>query len=185
MIEIWVPIKEYSDEYLVSNLGKIKSVKYNKILKPFKRGEYLAVRLYKKGKHKDMMVHRIVANEFLTKINKKCEVNHLDGNKSNNCVDNLEWCTHSNNIKHAYRTGLMKTTQKQRDTARKNQKQAVKATSKHIVQYDLKGNILKEWNSIAEANRALGKYGGSHIGKVCKGQLCQAYGYVWKYKEEI
>ena len=106
--EIWKIIENFPD-YEVSNQGRVKSLKFGKeiILTPGKNKGYLIVKLYKNGKKYNKTVHRLVLKAFKPNedLNKN-ECNHIDGNKTNNCVENLEWCTHSENIKHAFRVGL-------------------------------------------------------------------------------
>lgn len=113
----WKPVKGFEDFYEVSEDGRIKTIervitlpshsylKKERILTQFKDGRgYMHVKLYDgKGKPKSLCIHRIVASTFILNDDKtKLEVNHIDGNKSNNCVSNLEWCTRGENIKHAY-----------------------------------------------------------------------------------
>lgn len=104
MKETWYPVKDFN-EYQVSNWGRVKSLRFNKekILKQGKhpRG-YLQVCL----KGKVLLVHILIAEAFLVKPNYKVEVNHKDGDKTNNYVSNLEWSTHSENNLHAFKTGL-------------------------------------------------------------------------------
>jgi hypothetical protein len=112
MIEEWKTIEGYSD-YQISNLGRVKSTyKYRgsskrirKICKYF--NGYLYVGLYKENKIKACKIHRLVLSAFKPIEDPELyQCNHIDGNKSNNNIDNLEWCTGSENIKHAFRTGL-------------------------------------------------------------------------------
>lgn len=107
-IEIWVSVKGYEERYEVSSFGKVKSVKYNKILKPSDdQVGYLQVILYDKNvKTKTFKVHRLVALNFVPPIIGKDQVNHIDGVKRNNYASNLEWCTRSENTKHKYAIGL-------------------------------------------------------------------------------
>ena len=113
MKEEWRDIKGYEGLYQISNLGRVKSLardtnnqycKVDKIIKanPNKWG-YLNVNLYKKGKGKPFKVHRLVALHFIENPENLPEVNHKDENKSNNCVDNLEWCTSKDNCNHGTR----------------------------------------------------------------------------------
>ena len=104
----WRNIKGYDGCYKVSSDGRIKSTKrtVDRILKPSVSSGYLYVNLCKGGSYKPHRIHRIVADEFLGDHCGKMEVNHKDGNKFNNCVSNLEWCTHKENIKHAVDHGL-------------------------------------------------------------------------------
>lgn len=109
MQEIWKDIKEYEGLYQISNLGNVKSLKRNKLLKPIKdKDGYLCVTLYKMCKLKEKKVHRLVAQTFILNPENKPQVNHIDGNKQNNVVNNLEWCTRLENIEHAWKIGLMK-----------------------------------------------------------------------------
>lgn len=116
MEEIWKDIKGFEGEYEVSNTGKIKSKKRKneRILIPdVDRYGYLRVCLfYSKGGYIRKKVHRLVAEAFLPNVNELPQVNHKDGDKKNNNVDNLEWCTAKENLRHALETGLRKKTYK-------------------------------------------------------------------------
>ena len=112
MKEIWKNITLYknmfADKYLVSNLGRVKSLhKSEKILKPSRiKNKYLNINLCKKGLQKTAKIHVLVAHEFLGPRPEGLEINHIDGNKLNNNVNNLEYCTRSENHKHAYDLGI-------------------------------------------------------------------------------
>ena len=104
--EVWKPIKGYEHKYEVSNLGNVRSLDYNntgtiKILKPQRRthtgNDYLFVNF--SGKMK--FIHRLVAQAFIDNPNNKPCINHIDGNKQNNTLDNLEWCTYQENENHS------------------------------------------------------------------------------------
>jgi len=120
--EIWKDIPGYEGLYKVSNLGNIKSLKRlflhqgkrllqinERILKPlvYKKG-YPMVGIFKDGVTKKAYIHRLVAQTFIPNPENKQQVNHKDGNKQNNTASNLEWCTQSENIQHAFKTGLNK-----------------------------------------------------------------------------
>lgn len=105
-MEIYKVISNYPN-YEVSNLGNVRNKKTGKVLKPGKDGDgYLHVVLCKEGKTKLFKVHRLVANAFLQNPNNKPQINHINGIKTDNRLENLEWVTCSDNIKHAFRTGL-------------------------------------------------------------------------------
>lgn len=106
MKETFKEIKDYENQYLISNLGIVISLKRNTILKPQTYNGYYQIGLNKNSKLKWKTIHRLVANAFIPNSNNKPCVNHIDGNKQNNYVDNLEWVTHSENVKHAFKIGL-------------------------------------------------------------------------------
>lgn len=105
--EIWRDVVGYEGKYKVSNKGRVKTFqrKIIRILIP-KNEEYFSVDLSKFGKQKIILVHRLVAKAFIPNPENKPFVNHKDGNKLNNCVENLEWSTVAENTQHAYDTGL-------------------------------------------------------------------------------
>ena len=118
--EEWKSIKGYEGLYMVSNLGRVKSlcgfngheyVKREKILNPYKqkagKNYYRSVvKLSKDGNRKDFKAHRLVAAAFIPNPELKSNINHIDGNPLNNRVDNLEWCTQKENVIHAIDTDL-------------------------------------------------------------------------------
>lgn len=119
MEEIWKDIEGYEGLYQISNLGRVKSLGRvidtisgkrsirSSIMKPH-GSPYHFVYLREKGVSKYHAVHRLVAKAFIPNIEDKPQVNHIDGNKTNNIVGNLEWVTRSENMLHAYKTGLEK-----------------------------------------------------------------------------
>ncbi len=179
MEEIWKDIKGYEGLYQVSNYGKVKSLKRNneKILKVFSDNNYLNVDLFKNKKKRRYKVHRLVAIAFIPNIDKKTEVNHIDGDKENNFVGNLEWCTSSENMQHAFKTGLAKVNKNMQGRFGKNH-----PNSKSVNQYTLDNVFIKSWESTKNIEREL-KIHHSHISKCCKGKIKTAGGYIWKYKE--
>ena len=100
MKEIFKPIFGYEEIYYISNLGNVKIIESGKILKSGKNRGYLTVNLSKKGVKKTFRVHRLVANAFLENTKNYEEVNHIDENKENNRVDNLEWCDRKYNMNY-------------------------------------------------------------------------------------
>lgn len=110
-MEVWRPISEYPN-YEVSNFGRVRSINHidklnrvreGKILKPCfdSNGNYLHVNLRKDGKQKSTNVHRLVAITFIPNPNNYTDINHIDRDKTNNCVSNLEWCTRKYNNEYS------------------------------------------------------------------------------------
>lgn len=166
--EIWKDIEEYEKLYQVSNLGNIKSLIKNKILKPnITRTGYLYVNLYKNGIPKHYYIHRLVAKNHLINPNNYTQINHKSEIKSDNRVENLEWCSNNYNMNYG--------TIKERMIETKT-----KQCGKKISQYDLKGNFIKTWNSIREIERIL-KIPHQNIIRCCKGKVKTAGNYIWKY----
>ena len=192
-MELWADIKNYENYYQVSNFGRIRSLnrkfecngknQYSsfktvktykgKIIKPLldNRG-YFYVFLCKNNVKKNIPIHRLVAKTFIPNPENKPQVNHIDGNKTNNNVTNLEWATCSENIQHAYRNNLFTN---QLESLKKIQKN----NEKSVLQYDLNGNFIKEWESIKEAKKELKV--SSHISCCCNGKRKTAGGYIWKF----
>ena len=128
---MWKDIKNYEGLYQVNELGEVKGLVNNKILKPTKHSEgYLQVRLSKNNIKKAHYIHRLVAQAFIdNKENYPC-VNHKDENKTNNCVSNLEWCDHKYNDNYGTR----------------NQRMGNSKSIK-VYQFDLQGNLLNSFRN--------------------------------------
>lgn len=172
--EIWKDIAGYEGLYQINNYGDVKSLNYGntkkeKILKPHNNDGYYDVTLYKHGKHKQYKIHRLVAQNFIPNPKNKPQVNHKDGNKINNNVNNLEWVTNSENIKHAFKTNLHK---KYYGSDHNN--------AKKIKQYTLEGKFIKEWGSIVEASIYY-KTTKENIFSCLKHKSKTAKGYKWEY----
>lgn len=176
--EIWKPIKGYEEYYEISNFGIVRRIRYDNIAnkKEYKIPNYIKSRLDKdgyvrytlslKGKTKMAFAHRLVAEAFIPNPNNLPQVNHIDGNKQNNHVDNLEWCTIRENNIHALKTGL-------RDM--KNNK-----LSKKVGQYDLNNKLINTFLSSADVERKLGICS-AHVRNCCRGKLKTYKGFIWKY----
>lgn len=166
-MEIWKPIKGF-DDYEVSNFGNVRSYKRKNVYllkKHINQKGYHRVRLAKDNEGKMYFLHRIVAHNFIGDI-ENLEINHKDGNKQNNNVDNLEIVTKSENTKHAYETGLRK---------RPNKKVLM------LEPESLK--VIREFESILSAAEFVGvNYAG--VSKVCSGKRKLAGGYSWRLKED-
>ena len=113
MVEIWKDIKGYEGLYQVSNLGRVKSLRKNIIMKEaLKEERYLSITLHKNKTRKSFYIHRLVAQAFVSNPNNYPEVNHKDENKQNNQMDNLEWCTPKYNANYGTRNKRLSELQK-------------------------------------------------------------------------
>lgn len=128
----------------------------------------MQVRLYKDTNSKDYKVHRLVAKAFISNIEHKPEINHIDGNKQNNRVDNLEWCTRKENEQHAVRYGLH------------NYQGAIAKTSKKVKAFNIKTKEVLIFKSLSEASREL-KIDCSNICSCCKNRIKSIGGYKFSY----
>ena len=174
MQEIWKDIKGFEGMYQVSNMGNVKSLNYNhtnesKMLIPLKRKDgYLKVRLYKNKGYGTFFVHRLVAETFIKKVPNKIIINHKDGNKSNNRVNNLEWCTQKENVNHAYKIGRKKLTR-------------YYGRTRIVGQYDLNNNLIKIWETLSDIEKELG-FDDSAIWCCCNNKTKKSYNFIWKYE---
>lgn len=192
-MEVWKDIKDYEGLYQINNKGEVKALEKTiwngqgclyfpekiRKLNPDKDG-YLNITLSNKGKVKTFKIHRLVAEAFIPNPNNLPEVNHKDGDKTNNNVDNLEWCTRKENQKHAFRIGLIN-----QNGERNHMYGKLGADNPNSIPiYQLNkntGDIIREYDSLASAGRDLGVNTGK-ICLVCQGKRNSAYGYKWKYK---
>lgn len=108
VLEVWKAIRGYTGLYEVSSTGKVKCLNTNTIKIRPHINKYVYVSLTKKGVSKSYLVHRLVARSFIKNKKYKPQVNHINGIKNDNRVQNLEWCTASENIQHALAAGLIK-----------------------------------------------------------------------------
>ena len=164
VFETFVKIDGF-EKYEVSNLGKVRNIKSGRILKPWlDKDGYLVHGLYKNNKQNQLLLHRIIATAFIDNPEEKPCVNHIDENKLNNDLSNLEWCTERENNIHGTRT-----------------KRAAGKLSKKVIQLDLNDNVLNEFESMRQAERETGVLVGN-ISSCCNGKTKSAGGYKWRRK---
>ena len=177
-------IKGFND-YSITKDGQVFSHKTNRFKKQFVFPTgYVGISLYINKISKNYYIHRLVAETYLTNIESKCQVNHINGIKSDNRVENLEWVTQSENAIHAIKNGLFIPPQKNRLDL-----------SKEVYQYDLHGKFIAKFPSVNEASRITGILQ-RHISSCARGgeyrisggikkfvKTNSASGYKWHYQE--
>ena len=191
MSEEWRDIQGYEGLYQVSNLGNIKSLfRYKKILKksPVSSG-YLSVELWKDKKNRRHLIHRLVAKAFIPNPEQLPQINHKDEDKTNNQVDNLEWCTAKYNMN--YGTGNSRRRENTDYKAIPHELRVKWATEnskfrwKPVLQKE-NGIVIARYENMYMAERAVNpnhKPNGN-ISMVCRGKRKSAYGFQWEYAKE-
>ena len=166
-MERWKPIIGWEDKYAISDQGRVKNIITGQEIPQHDNGiGYKKVHLWRNGVGETRCyVHRIVAEVFLGKNEKRTEVNHKDGNPSNNDLSNLEWVTSGENTKHAIYRGTL--------CAWGNKAKPIEGTN------ILTGEV-KRFATISEAERTIGS---KHICNVLKGQRKKCKGYTFRYLE--
>lgn len=182
-MEEWRDIKGYEGLYKISSLGRVLSLQrtfytgvnnrvctiHDTIMSPSKTKKgYLRITLYKNGVPKGFQIHRLVAEAFIPNPNNFPEVNHKNEIKDDNKLNNLEWCTSKYNTEYtkAYIHSLPK---------------AVDKVKRKVIQMNLAGEFIKEWESASEAARFLG-VSQSSISLCCRGKRNKCKNYKWKFK---
>lgn len=154
------PLEGFDQQYVIDEDGNV----YRKLTPNQHPQGYLRLGLRAKGKRKHFTIHRLVAQTFIPNPEGKPFVNHIDGDKTNNRVENLEWCNQSENMLHAFRTGLKSPSH-----------------PKPVRQYTLEGEFVKEYSSREEAARSV-KACGCNINKAIQRNTVCA-GYLWREGE--
>ena len=154
-------------DYSVSTEGEVRKDTTNYILSQSSQQDYKFVGLIINGKQKRMRVHRMVALTFIDNPDNKPYVNHINGNRSDNNVENLEWATPSENTQHAVNTGLFKS-----------------GRTRAVIQYNLNGEQMATFESASEAARQTGG-SQSKITMCCRRQRDSANDYQWRYYDDI
>lgn len=174
--EIWKDIKGYDGLYQVSSFGRIKSLERilsdgrlwkEQILNQETNHGYKRVLLVKNGIKKHFRVHKLVAEAFILNVNNHKSINHKDEDKTNNYVDNLEWCSSKYNSN--YGSCKYKIAEK---------------LSKPVAQYNKNLKLINVYKSLSECGRQTG-YGIGYISQCCNGKYYTAYGYIWRYVDGI
>lgn len=182
MEEIWKDVAGYEGLYQVSNMGRVKSLArtrnmnlpwggiapVNERIRKFGKSlGYQNITLSKNGVNERIRVHKLVAMTFIPNPRGCTQINHKNGDKHDNRVENLEWVTPSENQRHAIETGLRK------DAFRR----------KKVNHYDRDGNFIRSWNGYVEIRDALGIPCQS-VCNCCKGRCPSANGYIWRLADE-
>lgn len=211
MAEEWKSINGYESIYEVSSTGKIRSVDRTikrksgsmkvrgrllspSLLKhPQGKGlaEYYVVTLSKNGKSNKFLVHRLVAEAFIPNPHNKPHVNHIDGNGRNNSVDNLEWVTPSENMVHAWNSGIISQNVRERLSIRSKEYRGKNNPNwkGFCAIIDSNGNDVQLCETLKEAQNWIRQNTNwknarlSHIGEVCQGKAKQAYGFRYEYRK--
>ena len=170
MEEVWKDVKGYEGLYQVSNLGRVKRATTGKVLKACKiTGGYLGVTLYKNSIVSSTKIHRLVAQAFIPNNENKPQVNHIDEDKTNNVVSNLEWVTAKENSNHGTRNERIG-------------KVISKSKSIPIIAINIKTGEFQEFYGSRECARQLGLHQ-STITRVLQGRYKQTGGYTFEYAE--
>lgn len=169
---IWKTIEGTNGEYQVSDTGLVRTTKTGRILRPaVSKHGYERVCLFKMDRESRYRVHRLVAMAFIPNPDNLPQVNHIDGNKRNNYVSNLEWVTGEENMHHAKVHGLRAGHEKFCESKRKRVIATNVETGERIV-----------FESILAAKKAIGT---NHIQAVLKGQRKQSKGYTFALEEDV
>lgn len=186
MSEIWKWISGFEGLYKISNKGRVKSFhrkkKKGKILSANNKSGYKKINLSKNGKCYSIRIHRLVAEAFIPNPENKSQINHLDMNKSNNKVENLEWVTPAENVRHAV----------------KNKPEMIESLINYnkyekprtVQQLTMDGEVVAEYCNAQEAARETDVCGRSILMVANKKEYSpgkhrkQAGGFIWKFKNE-
>ena len=188
MAEVWKDVPGFEGYYLISNQGRVFSTRTEKILREKTYLGYKKVNLCANGKRETWSVHRLVAIAFIPNPENKPTVNHINENKADNRVENLEWATireqnlYGTRLKRAREhTDYKKREIDYKQVALKHDYKALAAiNSKEVVQFDKYGNQIKSYTSLRNASKETG-ISISHICACLKGRYKTAGGWIWKY----
>lgn len=182
--EIWKDVVGYEGLYKVSNYGRLKSfskrsrlpnkklvsVPCERILLLKDTNGYCKITICKEGKMLHTNVHRLEALAFIPNPENKPCIDHIDGNRKNNCLCNLRWCTVKENMNNPITVQRIS----------EGKVGALHPKSKKVMQIDMNGNVVKIWGSIRDAERE-GGFRSSSISECCNGKEKSHYGYIWRH----
>jgi hypothetical protein len=179
--EEWLPIIGYEERYMVSNFGRIKSLfgrwwareRMNRL--HLNQAGYPCVRLCKGDKGKTLRVHRLMSAAFIDNPENKKEVNHIDGDKTNGVIYNLEWNTRKENQNHSCYILL-------KGRGERKYRGALHKQSIPVIRLSKSGEFLQEYDAISTARR--NGFKTAHIGCACKGKRETTAGFKWMYKSD-
>ena len=178
---IWKNLKGFEDKYKISSKGEIINKKDNKKINTrISKDGYIRVTLYYKNKSYIKSIHRLVAETFIEKktTTSNLEVNHIDGNKLNNNINNLEWITHKENIEHAWKKNLF-------ESVRKASKRYGKDNPNAKRVYQIKDKkVVEVFDTIKEAAIKT-KTNKTSIGKCCNKKRNKANGFEWSFESPL
>ena len=178
MKEIWKDIPNYEGLYQASNLGRIRNARTNLIRKNVKSfGLYYTIILNVNGKQHLHLVHRLIAQTFIPNPDNKKEINHIDGNKHNNKIDNLEWVTRKENAIHSIKNGLQT-----KEQLAKAVKSMIRSTQKPILQIK-NGKVVAKYKSVREASRTI-HCSPAGLSRCLNGKTNTVHGYQWRFEKE-
>ena len=175
---VWSHMKRHDKEWI------ILKEPYREIKPGMNRKGYLQVRLSHCNKKISLRIHRLVAMAFIDNPENKPQVNHIDGDKNNNKVENLEWVTNTENHKHKCANGLNVSLKGDEHYTHKKYKcSGDHHVSKKVIQMDIEGNFIAKYDSITDAAKAV-NMDNSSISKVVNGHFENAGGFRWKFLNE-
>lgn len=170
---------EVAPRYEVSDTGLVRRISDHRGVKPFDNGGYERVKLVGKG----YLVHRLVATAFISNPNNLDTVNHKDRNRRNNHVENLEWMTNVDNVRHAQDEQRIEYLRKEMSAiGKKFGAENGRRSAKPVMQLSKSGEFIAQYSSAREAEKASG-VGYRQISQVCNGNKKSAHGYLWKFAE--
>lgn len=184
--EQWKPIDGFNGRYYISNRGRVYSCLSNRVLKNIKNDNgYFSIELSDQNhKSKRFLIHRLVGIAFLDNPNGLPCINHKDEDRGNNCIENLEWCSHKYNSN--YGTCIERRVKNTDYSKPFYKKLAVENSMKNrvkVAQYSLDGELIATYESGADASRKTG-INHSHIMECCANKRYKTVGgFVWKYAE--